>query len=202
MTKYMQEQGIQFQACRENVLEVLKKGLSPKLTYHTIGHVLDVEESATRIAEKMGVADEQIQLIRTASLVHDIGFIYTYSGHEVKSCEMTSELLSPFGYSELDIDTICGMIMATRIPQEPKNVLEEILADADLDYLGRGDYEPISDTLFQEMKTYGFLKTKKEWLHVQVNFLRKHHYHTDWSKKHRAPKKAEVLKTLEQQLDE
>lgn len=198
----MQEQGIQFQACRENVLTVLKEGLSPKLTYHTVGHILDVEESVIRIAGRMSVAKDQMLLLRTAALIHDIGFIYTYAGHEAKSCEMAGELLTPYGYTDEQLTKICSMIMATKIPQDPKNILAEILADADLDYLGRDDYESISETLFQEMKTYGFLKTRQDWLRVQINFLRNHHYHTEWSKKHRAPQKAKVLQQLESQFSE
>ena len=58
-------------------------------------------------------------------------------------------------------EQICGMIMATKIPQSPKNYLEQILCDADLDYLGRDDFYDIGGTLFKELKTYNVLDTEE-----------------------------------------
>ena len=37
------------------------------------------------------------------------------------------------------------------MPQTPKNHLEEIMCDSDLDYLGRQDFYPIAETLRQEL---------------------------------------------------
>jgi len=34
----------------------------------------------------------------------------------------------------------------------PANLLEEIICDSDLDYLGRSDFIPVSNTLFEELK--------------------------------------------------
>jgi hypothetical protein len=74
------------------------------------------------------------------------------------------------------------MIMATKIPQSPQNLLEEILCDADLDYLGRNDFFPIGETLFEEMKTYHLIADEQTWNRLQVNFLTAHHYFTRTNK--------------------
>jgi hypothetical protein len=81
------------------------------------------------------------------------------------------ENLPSFGYSEADITTICGMIMATRIPQSPANLLESILCDADLDYLGRDDFKKIGQTLFEEFTEYSILHDEQAWNRLQVSFL-------------------------------
>lgn len=57
-----------------------------------------------------------------------------HAGHEFEGCLIARTALPGFGYTGEDI-MICGMIMATKIPQSPTNILEEIICDADLDYL-------------------------------------------------------------------
>ena len=52
--------------------------------------------------------------------------------------------------------------MATKVPQSPKNHLEEILCDCDLDYLGRDDFEKISNNLFSEWKEHGLVTNVEE----------------------------------------
>jgi uncharacterized protein len=104
--------------------------------------------------------------------------------------------LPGFGFTKEQIDIICGMIMATKIPQQPKNLLEEIIADADLDYLGREDVYSIADTLFKELKIHANLTDENVWNQVQVNFLNSHSYHTNYSKRLRAPKKQQYLEKL------
>ena len=85
------------------------------------------------------------------------------------------------------------MIMATKIPQSPKNKLEKIICDADLDYLGRDDFEPISNSLYKEFLDFGFVKDHNDWMQKQVGFLESHHYFTKSSQELRQPKKTDQL---------
>ena len=91
------------------------------------------------------------------------------------------------------------MIMATKIPQSPKNHYEQIICDADLDYLGRYDYATNSNNLLQEIE---FVKklTPKEWLQIQEKFLKAHTYFTATSQKLRNQNKINVLNKIQQQL--
>jgi hypothetical protein len=68
--------------------------------------------------------------------------------------------------------------MATKIPQNPKSHLEEIICDADLNYLGRDDFFSIEEKLYEEMLAFGYIKNTEEWNKVQVDFMRNHHYFT------------------------
>lgn len=192
----MSEEAIQFGRFREHILDKLSHNLSDNLTYHSLDHTLDVEDAAIRLAKILEIGAHDMMLLQTAALLHDAGFIYTYKNHEEKGCEIAREILPDYGYDSNDIDKICGMIMATKIPQQPRTKLEEILADADLDYLGRDDYEPIAYRLFKEMKAFGFLDTDQDWLRVQINFLKHHHYHTNWAKQNRSELKGQVLSRL------
>lgn len=166
------------------------------LSYHSAEHIRDVSESAERLAIAEGVSGHDLNLLRTAALYHDSGFVQMAKDHEAISCEIAQESLPAFGYSDADIQRICGMIMATRIPQRPGNLLEEILADADLDYLGRDDFWRIGALLFAELRYYGVIKTVDEWNALQVRFLELHHYFTDTAIATRKKKKDEHLAIL------
>ena len=92
------------------------------------------------------------------------------------------------------------MIMATQIPQTPHNKLEQIICDADLDYLGRDDFFTIGNKLFDELCMYGIINTELEWNKLQVRFLEKHHYFTPSAKKIRKAKKAENLALIKSKI--
>ena len=161
------------------VLSVLASELSPTLYYHGLHHVLDVVEAADRIARAECITDaESLDLLRTAALFHDVGFLSAYKGHEEAGCDYARQTLPRFGYEPAQISIICGMIMATRIPQTPQTKLEEILCDADLDYLGRDDFEPIAHSLYDELKTRGMVADEPAWNSIQMGFLGSHHYWT------------------------
>ncbi len=187
----------EFKKAEKFILSRLKRELSPKLTYHGVHHTYDVLDAALKIGAKEKITKEQENLLRVACCFHDSGFIYIYKGHEERGCQLAQEFLPKYKFSNTDIETICGMIMATKIPQQPKTLLEKIIADADLDYLGRPDFYSISKTLFEEMKAYSFLETPEQWNKVQLNFFNSHHYHTATSIKNRAPEKQKRLEEIE-----
>jgi uncharacterized protein len=111
----------------------------------------------------------------------------------VKGSELAKKELPAAGFSGDEISIICGMIMATRYPQQPKNKLEQILCDADLDYLGRDDFFEIGTTLYKELMATGRIKTEREWNRLQVNFLNSHKYFTKTSVEKRDQLKNEHL---------
>ena len=185
-------------AAEAYILNRLRTGLPVQRSYHSFDHTLDVFRTASRIAAAEGVAGEDLELLKAAALFHDSGFLVSDIEHERFSCGITREALPGFGYSPKQVERICVMIMATKIPQDPHNALSRILCDADLDYLGRPDFFSIGATLFEEMKHYGVLRTEREWNELQVRFLRKHHYFTQYSKSLREPVK---LVHLDQVID-
>jgi uncharacterized protein len=174
-------------------LQQLHDGLSPTLTYHGRHHTMDVYKTAVEYARLEGITGDDLTLLRTAALFHDIGFIDTYRGHEARGCEVVREVLPRFHYSPEQIERVCGMIMATQLPQTPHNQLEKIICDCDLDYLGRTDFYHIGFTLFEEFKAYGILATEEDWNRLQVNFLTQHSYFTQTANRLRQPMKEQHL---------
>lgn len=185
-----------FDSISQHISSKLSTELSHRLVYHGPHHTFDVLEQSIRIAGSENIKNEDLTLLKIAALYHDTGFIYIYSGHEEKGCELAVKELPGFGLTSPAIEKICGMIMATRIPQSPKNKLEEILCDADLDYLGRDDFEKISNTLYKEFLDFGFVKNFHSWMRLQIDFFESHSYFTKISQKLRNPVKLKHLENL------
>jgi hypothetical protein len=116
--------------------------------------------------------------------------------HEKLGCMIARKHLTDYNYTESEIEMVCGMIMATKIPQTPRNYLEEIICDADLDYLGRDDFYDIGATLYQELKAYDVLQSEEAWNKIQVNFLEAHSFFTKTNKHRRTNRKQQYLQEL------
>jgi putative nucleotidyltransferase with HDIG domain len=193
----MELRQLDFEGVEKLVLKKLKTELPTGLHYHSIDHTLDVKEAAERLAKMENVNGHDLELLKTATLFHDLGFIETYDGHEKVSAAYAHEILPGFGYSTEDIKLIEGMILATEIPQNPKNHLEKIMADADLDYIGRDDLFLIGQRLQYEWKLYGKISSLREWHQIQLNFLKSHSFFTESAKKLRENKKQENINEIE-----
>ena len=87
------------------------------------------------------------------------------------SAKLAKEILPEYLYSYKQIDSICEIIMATKLPPRPKNLLEMIICDADLDYLGRSDFIPVSNNLYKELHEHGRLGTLQDWNEPKLNSL-------------------------------
>lgn len=147
--------------------------------YHNVYHALDVFKSVESYASSENINGTDLILLKTAAIFHDIGIIITYRTHEEESVRIISEVLPDFGYNNQQIEKIGGLIMATKIPTNPKNKLEKLLCDADLDYLGRDDYFEISDRLRREWDVFDIKKySVPEWHLFQLEFLKSHNYYS------------------------
>jgi uncharacterized protein len=184
------------------ILPQLRQHLPPTLFYHGLHHTLDVVAQALSLAEAEGITDAtELTLLRTAALYHDAGFLTTYQGHEAAGCELARQTLPDFGYSPAQIELIAELIMATRMPQNPgTRHLARILCDADLDYLGRPDFWPISQTLHDELTARGLMTDETAWLQLQVDFLSSHRYWTATATARRESHKQAHLAQVQQQL--
>ena len=162
--------------------------------YHSLRHTLDVIEEAVRIGQSEGLNEYDLTLLKIAALFHDTGYMLTRKEHEQVGCGIFRDAVQGYGLSEEDVKIVEGCIMATRIPQSPKSHIEMILCDADLDYLGRDDFAPIAELLFEELLSCGEIESRKQWNEIQVRFLSKQNFHTEYAKKNRTLQ-------LEQNLD-
>ena len=169
---------IQFTDMQEIILDKLEKELPDYLYYHNVKHTVDVVTEVELIGWGEGCSDEEILLLKTAGLFHDAGHTIAYDNHEYYGTEIAKEMLPKYNYTEEQIEKICSIIMATRLPPKPTNLLENIICDSDLDYLGRSDFIPVSNTLYEELKAQNKMGSLNDWNKIQVKFISGHQYFT------------------------
>lgn len=199
----MTEAAPDYEAAKEYALDRLANELPADLVYHSLEHtVQDVVPAVTRLATIEDVQGENYLLLQTAAYFHDIGFVERRNEHEEVAARIARAVLPQLGFNPDQIERICGMIMATRLPQSPQDHLEAIMADGDLDVLGRPDFWEKNHALRQELLSNGLTMTDKEWYQEQINFLQEHSYFTPAARMMREEQKAKNIALLIEKLQQ
>lgn len=191
-------QFIKFKMMQEEIMDQLQRNLPSNLYYHNLKHTINVLYNVEDIAREEGVDEEEMLLLKCAALFHDAGFMVSYDNNEEIGAKMAAQTLQKYKFSEDQIVTIKRLIMATKMPPKPKDLLEKIICDADLDYLGRPDFIPISQNLFRELFERGKINTIEQWNKMQYKFILSHNYFTSSARKNRDAGKQLVLKELKE----
>ncbi len=190
-------QFLKYDDLEEFVLLKLEKSLPNNLYYHDLKHTIDVITQVEMLALGEKVSREELLLLKTAALLHDTGFMKGYDDHEELGVRFAREILPQYGYRQDQIDIICRLILATKFPPDPQDHLEQIICDADLDYLGRSDFIPVSQNLFRELFERGKIRSVDAWNKMQYEFIRKHQYFTETAKRKRNINKTNQLDELD-----
>lgn len=193
---------IKYYKAENEMIKLLRKSLPDGLFYHSLDHTKDVVKSVERIALLEEVTDEGLFLLKTAALFHDAGFLEMYDNNEHIGARLAQEMLPKHGYTEQHIKTISDLIFVTQIPHKPVNKLQEIMCDADLDYLGRSDFWEISDRLKKELVLKKKIQSDKEWDEIQIKFLEQHKYFTATAVHSREERKQQNLEKVRLRLSE
>jgi len=180
--------------------ELLLKGTVCKLCYHNIDHTRRVVKNAEYIARTEKLNADEMFIVKAIAWFHDLGYTKCYKGHEDASISIARDFLMKENIDAETIDAVVNGIDATRVPQEPKDKLEEIIADADLFDLGTDDYFILSEKLFEEWNLCIEPSSKeKQWYH-SLNFLREHKYFTVYGRDVLESKKQHNIAILKERL--
>ena len=185
-----------FKEIYTKVIGNLERDLPNWLTYHNAEHTRYVLQKAETIALHENIEGRDLLLIKIAALYHDSGFLIDHVDHEDLGCKLASKELRGTQLTQLEIDKVCGMIQATNIPQRPRNILEKIVADADLEYLGTAKFEAFGGNLFKELRYFNPGLSQQEWDEIQIDFLTNHSFHTDFCREYREPIKQDNLQMV------
>lgn len=180
----------------EYVYELLKTRLPPYLKYHVAEHVFDVSYAATLFGIMSGLTPDEIDLLRIAALLHDIGYIESAENHEIIGTKIAQPILQKFGFSQNEINQINSLILATKFPYLPKNELEAIICDADMNYLGTDDYFKMAPKLKEEFIYFKVIKDDKDFFDLQIRFFQEHKYFTEAARMLREKGKQKNYATL------
>ncbi len=193
---------VKFDDLEEYILNRLEKELPKHLYYHNVKHTMDVTIGVEIIGTAEGVSEDELLLLKTAALFHDMGQIVQSKGHEEISCKFARDILPRNNYSQEQIEEICNVIMATQLPPNPQTLLQRIICDADLDYLGRTDFIPVSDTLYKELSEQNFISNINDWNKLQVSFISNHQYFTEFAQNNREVNKQNQIERLKKIITE
>lgn len=182
---------------KDYVESFLEKNLSNEIFYHDLEHTREVVKAANEIGKESGLTDDQLETVLIAAWFHDTGYFKGKRDHERESRIIAEEFLRNQGIDEKKIAEVGGCIIATKIPQRPTNLMEEVLCDADLYHLSTSEFFRKSELLRKEFSLTGSNEIKdKEWLKTNIKFLKKHNFFTDYAREKLYPQKKKNLKKL------
>ena len=193
---------IKFDDLEEFMLDKLERELPKYLYYHNLKHTIDVGIQAELLGRGEGISNEEMLLLKTAALFHDAGQTIQTRDHEYVGTGIASEILPRFGYLPEQIQAINEIIMATKLPPQPVTLLQKIICDADLDYLGRSDFIPVSNTLYKELHEQNLIGSINDWNKLQVKFLSVHQYFTETGNKLREVNKQTQIDRLKSIIED
>ena len=187
---------LRYEDLKDVILEKMRNELPSNLYYHSVEHTIDVIIQVEYIGFAEKISEEDLLLLKTAALLHDFGFTIAYDKHEIFGVKIAGEILPGYLYSKVQIEKIGELITCTRYPSKPANLLEQIMCDADLDYLGREDFEGLSKNLYLELAERKKIRSLEEWNKTQIRFIEKHTYFTETARKLRDAAKMYHLEIL------
>lgn len=192
-----------FEKARQYAENRLERELPSHLLYHGIGHTREeVVPAVSTLAGMEGIQGKSLYLLLTAAWFHDLGYVENPIYHELISARIAVEVLPSFGYRNNEIEIVRWAILATALPQSPRNHFEEILMDADLDILGSKNFMKRNDDLRRELAHLGKEFTDEQWYSGQLKFLEEHEYFTASARALRGPQKLLNITELKNALKE
>lgn len=183
------------------IAKLIDEKLSDKIEFHTFNHARYVAESAEIIGRESGLSNDDLNIVIISAWFHDIGYIIDPKNHEEESVKIATDFLTAKGIDESIITLVKNCIMATRIPQTPKDLISQVLCDADLMHLSEESYfEPINRMRKEWINLSGKKFNKLKFHRLSVKFFKKHNYCTEFAKKELQPKKEKNLQLLHKEI--
>ena len=134
------------------VFDLFKNDLPQEAVYHNFEHTLAVVKVSEEVSQAEEVDESNRETLLLAAWFHDTGYTKGFENHEDKSVEIASKFLESIGYPPKRIDLVKETIMATKMPQNPKNDIQRIICDADMYHLGGKDFTEKSNLLRLEIQ--------------------------------------------------
>jgi len=183
------------------VTRLLVDQLSETIVFHNLDHARYVVDNAAYVGKNSNLSDNELNLLRICAWFHDAGYVINPEDHEAESARLAAEFLSEKGVNEHITEQVRNIIMSTTNPQYPKELISQILCDADLKHLAEDNYLELIDNLRLE---WGNLRGKKfgkrKFYKMSVKFFKKHNYHTDFAKRELQPGKEKNFELLQKEI--
>lgn len=156
-----------------------EENISPDYVFHNFAHVQAVVDSVLEIGQGYELPQHDLTLLQLAAWFHDLGYDKGPANHEERSVQYAEKFLQQHHFTAEDIAVVRNCIYATKVPQHPDNLLEEIVCDADMSHLGKDSYWDRCGRIRQELLvTQQMIMSEQEWVDFEINFMQQHRYHT------------------------
>lgn len=188
----------------QQFVESLLTGKLPaSFIYHNLKHTKEVVAAAQVIGIHASLSEHDQETVLLAAWLHDTGYCFRYNAHEEESIRVAREVLHEQQVHPVQIEQVVGCIAATKYPQQPKNILEEVLCDADMYHITSEGYFEKAELLRQEiMEVTKCTLSRREWTENNREFLKEHHFFTHFGKTEMEPAKERNVKKLKKALKE
>jgi predicted metal-dependent HD superfamily phosphohydrolase len=161
-----------------HIKDFFVENLSASYVFHDPEHTAQTVAAAKVIGEGFRLSERDETVLLLATWFHDTGYSHGPSDHEERSCS-NAEFFLKGKISEDELSDVFACIRATKVPQTPHTLLEQIICDADLSHLGMETYWDRNSKLRQEFTlTRNNVMSDLEWVDFEINFLLTHEYHT------------------------
>jgi HD superfamily phosphodiesterase len=185
------------------IVRLFEDQLDKRYTYHNLAHTLKVRSAALELADRAGFSASDREVLELSALLHDAGYLETYEGHEEAGCRLAEAWLGELAYPADKLARVCGCIMATKISNQPENLLEMTIRDADMSHLAYAEYLQEVDALRREWQVVlGKAYTDQEWYEINHRFIKSHQYYTHAARELWDERKAANQKLLKKLLKE
>ncbi|NEU07907.1 phosphohydrolase [Flavihumibacter sp. R14] len=157
--------------------------LNPNRIYHNLQDTETVVARTLQIASDYKLDSKSLFIIQAAAWFHEAGYADDPAHAEKKSARLAERLLTEISVNEEVIKSIRNCILASTLPQKPQNLLEEIVCDAVMSYLGSEDFSERSKLMRKEHTLLTGKKiSKDEWKRRNMELLQNHRFKTEYGK--------------------
>ncbi len=186
---------------RNFVENLIEKRLSEACVFHSMDHTLDVLRNVQIIGDYSDLNEDEMNIVQICAIFHDVGYVIDYANHEFESTKIATDFLVSKNIDTETINLVCNIILATKVPQNPKNQLESILCDADLMHLTYDDYFNNIELMRQEWANIGKADMNEFEFHTSsLRFFDSHQYHSEYGIKVLVPLKRRTVLRIEKKL--
>jgi predicted metal-dependent HD superfamily phosphohydrolase len=160
----------------EKFVESLLRPIWHDHFYHNYSHAQEVMQRAIDLGKQENIWEEELEILALAWIFHDTGFVVSYDENEPIGAEIASNYLKTISYDTHKIEKIVALIMATDPDyKNPKNILEKIIKDADLDNLGTDQFMKKWELLREELKLVNHLEIDEHtWHNSALKLIQNH----------------------------
>lgn len=186
---------------RNHVANLFHTHKDERFIYHNLHHTEQVVENTVKIANHYQLSEQDFFIVMAASWFHDMGYLYDCREHEARGERIAVAFLEEKGVDQEVIAQVSGCILATKMPQNPTGLLQQIVCDADLFHLGSDSFKERNKLMRKEAEAFCNKEIdKNEWRIKTIALFKAHHYHTGFCQDLLNHKKAQNLAEMEDKL--